>query len=253
MQALLLPTVSSNLDVLWDYLNITESDRALVVAWLVAAMRPRGPYPILVLQGEQGTAKSTAAKVMRSLIDPSAAPLRSVPRDERDLMITARNSWIIALDNLSGLSPWLSDALCRIATEGGFVTRELYTDTDEVIINVQRPIILNGIDDIATRQDLIDRAIIINLEPIPDDKRRPEAEFWRSFNEARLAILGALLDRVSRALRELANARLKRRPRMADFALWATAAEAPYEKGIETVAGCGRRVFGAERAATAAA
>ncbi|HKF95677.1 MAG TPA: hypothetical protein VKB96_14000 [Gammaproteobacteria bacterium] len=146
---------------------------------LVVAMRPTGPYPVLILQGEQGTAKSTAAKVLRLLIDPSAAPLRTAPRDERDLMIAARNGWIIALDNLSGLSSWLSDALCRIATGGGVSTRELYSDTDEVLIDVQRPIILNGIDDIATRQDLIDRSIIINLEPIPENKRKPEAEFWQ--------------------------------------------------------------------------
>src|SRR5215210_2595277 len=98
-------------------------------------------------------------------------------------MITGGNGWIIALDNLSGLSPWLSDALCRIAIGGGLRTRELYSDTNEVLIDVQRPIILNGIDDIATRQDLIDRAIIINLEPIPDNKRKPETEFWREFNE----------------------------------------------------------------------
>ena len=142
-------------------------------------MRPTGPYPVLILQGEQGTAKSTAAKVLRLLIDPSAAPLRTAPLDERDLMIAARNGWIIALDNLSGLSSWLSDALCRIATGGGVSTRELYSDTDEVLIDVQRPIILNGIDDIATRQDLIDRSIIINLEPIPENKRKPEAEFWQ--------------------------------------------------------------------------
>ncbi|MDQ3797175.1 MAG: hypothetical protein M3294_06350 [Pseudomonadota bacterium] len=106
-------------------------------------------------------------------------------RDEPGLMIAAQNGWIIALDKLSGLSSWLSDALCRIATGGGFGTRELWTNTDEVLIDVQRPIVLNSIDDIATRQDLIDRAIIINLDPIPDDKRKPEAEFWQSFNTKR--------------------------------------------------------------------
>jgi hypothetical protein len=193
-------------------------------------MRPTGPYPVLILQGEQGTAKSTAAKVLRLLIDPSAAPLRTAPRDERDLMIAARNGWIIALDNLSGLSSWLSDALCRIATGGGVSTRELYSDTDEVLIDVQRPIILNGIDDIATRQDLIDRSIIINLETIADNKRKPEAEFWRFFNTCKLAILGALLDRVSRALQQLSDTRLANLPCMADFAVWVTAAEPESEK-----------------------
>jgi hypothetical protein len=98
-------------------------------------------------------------------------------RDERDLMIAAQNGWIIALDNLSGLSSWLPDALCRIATGGGFGTRELWTNTDEVLIDVQRPIVLNGIDDIATRQGLIDCAIIINLDPIPDDSASQKLSF----------------------------------------------------------------------------
>jgi hypothetical protein len=146
-------------------------------------------------------------------------------------MIAAKNGWVVALDNLSGLSPWLSDALCRIATGGGFATRELYSDTDEILIDVQRPIILNGIDDIATRQDLIDRSLIINLEPIPEDKRKPEAEFWQSFNAKKPAILGALLDRLSRALLQLPSTHLKTLPCMADFAVWATAAEPIEEKG----------------------
>jgi hypothetical protein len=124
--------------------------------------------------------------VLRSLVDPSAVPLRTQPRKEEDLIIAAHNSWLIALDNLSGLAPWLSDGLCRIATGGGFGTRELYTNKDESLIDVQRPTILNGIDDIATRQDLIDRSIIINLEFIPDNKRKEEPEFWQPFNAPNL-------------------------------------------------------------------
>jgi hypothetical protein len=231
MQALPVPR-HGRVDALWRFLNISdENARRLVIAWLLAALRPTGPYPVLVLQGEQGTGKSTFAAVLRSLIDPSAVPLRTIPRNEQDLMIAARNGWVIALDNLSGLAPWLSDALCRIGTGGGFATRELYSDTDEVLIDVQRPVILNGIDDIATRQDLIDRSIIINLDVIPADKRRPESEFWQSFDAVQPAILGGLLDMLSRAIRELPNIRLDKLPRMADFALWATAAEPQEDRG----------------------
>lgn len=232
MQALPDPTCG-DLSLLWQFANIHEpADRRLVLAWLLAAMRPTGPFPVLALQGEQGTAKSTLERLLRSLIDPSVVMLRTMPRDERDLMIAARNGWVIALDNLSGLAPWLSDGLCRLATGGGFGTRELYSDADELLIDVQRPVVLNGIDDIATRQDLIDRAIIVNLEPIPDMVRKPEAEFWREFHAARPAILGGLLDRVSRALRELPTTHLASLPRMADFALWASAAEPEDERGV---------------------
>ena len=111
----------------------------LLAAWLVAAFRPHGPYPILVLHGEQGSAKSTTARVLRALLDPNTAPLRGEPRDLRDVMIAASNGWIISFDNLSRIPHWLSDALCRLATGGGFSTRELYTDSEEVLFDAQRP------------------------------------------------------------------------------------------------------------------
>ncbi len=211
MRALPKPARDGRIDELWPLLNLTDKrSRVLVWAWLIGALRPSGPYPVLVLQGEQGTAKTTVAKMLRALVDPSVAAVRTVPRNESDLLIAARNRWLIALDNLSGLSPWLSDALCRLATGGGFSTRELYTDVDEVLIEVQRPCILNGIDDICTRQDLMDRAIIVNLEPIPETARRPEAELWQAFERSRPHILGALLGAVVIALRRLPDVRLDR-------------------------------------------
>ena len=119
----------------------------------------------------------------------------------------------------------LSNAFCRLATGGGSATRQLYTDTDEILFNVQRPILLNGIEDIATRGDLMDRAIPYSLPNIPEDKRKPEKQFWRDFEAARPRILGALCTAVSGALRNLSSVNLEGLPRMADFAEWATAAE----------------------------
>jgi hypothetical protein len=232
MQAILEPQPNEGIDALWDYINVSsEETRHLIVAWLVAALRPTGPYPVLILQGEEGTGKSTCARLLRTVVDPSAAPLRAIPRNEHGLVLSARNSWIISLNNLLGLKPWLSDALCRISTGGGFGTRRLYSDTEEVLIDVQRPVILNGIDDIATRQDLIKRAIVINLDRIPASKQRDEEELFRAFHAAQPAILGGLLNRVSQALQDLPTTHLEHKPRMADFALWATAAEPPEEKG----------------------
>jgi len=232
MQAIPEPQPGGSIEVLWDYINVSSEDaRSLVIACLVAALRPTGPYPVLVLQGEQGTGKSTCAKLLRTLVDPSAVPLRSAPRNEQDLVLAARNSWIIAFTNLSGLKQWLSDGLCRISTGGGFGTKKLYTDTEEVLIDVQRPMILEGIDNIATRQDLIDRSVIIDLDRIASNKRRPEAELLAAFDAARPAILGKLFDRVSQALKHLSTTQLRRMPRMADFALWATAAEPAEEQG----------------------
>ena len=223
MRQLPHPTRGGNIDELREYANVGDDDWPLFAAAAVATLRPRGPFPVLQLHGEQGSAKSTTARVLRELVDPNAAPLRSEPRDGRDLMIAAHNGWIVAYDNVSHLAPWLSDAICRLSTGGGFATRELYSNTDEILIDVQRPVVMNGIEDLATRGDLLDRSLILYLPRINSYRR--EDEFWSAFSEAGPRILGSLLDAVSVALANLDSVRLARAPRMADFAIWATAAE----------------------------
>ncbi len=213
-------------ELLRGFINVSEGGAIrLVVAWLVQALRPTGPYPVLLFQGEQGSAKSTAERLARSLVDPSTAPLRTTPRNERDLVITATNSWCVAFDNISTLQPWLSDAMCRLSTGGGFSARELYTDSEEVLFDATRPLILNGITDVATRPDLLDRALVVTLPPIPEERRRPETVLWREFEKARPRILATLFDAVAGALGTVESVRLEGMPRMADFAVWATAAE----------------------------
>jgi hypothetical protein len=177
-----------------------------------------------VIYGEQGSAKSSLVRVLRALVDPNTAALRTTPHDERDLVIAATNGWLIALDNLSHLPDWLSDALCRLATCSGFATRELYTDAEEAIFAAQRPIVVNGIEEVATRGDLLDRALIVYLPTIPEEKRQDEKTFWRVFETKQPQLLGALLDVVSAGLRTLPRVQLDHLPRMADFALWACAA-----------------------------
>ncbi len=202
-----------------------DSDFVLIVSWLVAALRPDLPIPILVINGEQGSGKSNLTRLLRWLIDPSEAPTRAAPPNDRDLMVSASKNWVLAFDNLSGLANWLSDALCRVATGSGYATKKLYTDDEEQVFEATRPIILNGIPDLATRPDLADRAITISLPRISDEQRRSEQEFWQEFEEVRPHIFGALLDAVSTALRKLPEVHLDSCPRMADFLMWATAAE----------------------------
>jgi hypothetical protein len=149
------PTRGGTVEILRHFLNVeSEEDFVLFVVWVIGTFNPDGPYPILVLQGEQGSAKSTTVRVARSITDPAEEPLRAPPRSERDLAIAASGNWTPALDNLSGIKPWLSDALCRLATGGGFATRELYSDDREVIFSQKRPVILNGIDSLAVAGDL---------------------------------------------------------------------------------------------------
>jgi hypothetical protein len=222
--ALPTPTPGASLCDLRRFINTEVDDWSLLAAWVVMAVRPRGPYPILVLHGDQGAAKSTTSRVLRALVDPNAAPLRAEPRDLRDLMIAAKNGWLIPIDNLSRLPHWLSDALCRLATGGGFATRELYTNADEALFDAQRPLIINGIEEIVARGDLIDRAIILYLPDIDEITRRSEDTFWSEFDVAKSGLLGALLSAVSTAMRNLPGVKLERLPRMADFARWAIAA-----------------------------
>lgn len=224
MQPLPAPQRGGSIDRLWRYANVAEADRVLLAAWATMTLSPRGPYPVLVLSGEQGSGKSTTARVLRRLIDPNEADLRAEPREVRDLVIAARNGWIVAIDNVSRLPQWLSDALCRLSTGAGFATRELYTDTDEVIVSAQRPAIITSIADVVTAPDLLDRSILVTCPVIEDDARETESEFWRRFEADWPLILGALCDLVSRALRELPRIKLDRYPRMADFARWAVAA-----------------------------
>jgi hypothetical protein len=220
------PAIGGNVGALRRFVNLKDAkDWLLLLAWLVQAFRPTSRYPILILLGEQGSAKTTLARMLKAMVDPSTTPVRSVPRGEHDLFIAANNSWVMALDNLSGLPPWLSDALCRLSTGGGFGTRTLYENDEETLFDATRPVILNGITDVATRADLLDRAIILVLPTIPEEERRPEAELWGEFEEALPEILGGIFTAVSVALRELPEVELTSLPRMADFAKWATAAE----------------------------
>jgi len=228
------PERNSSLWELKPFLNVPDDDGFLLICgFLIQSLRPAGPYPILTLEGQQGTAKSHTARILRALVDPSTAMLRTAPRDERDFLIMAHNSWLLAFDNLSGAEPWLSDALCRLSTGGGFSTRELYSDSDEVVFDAQRPQILTGIDRIASRHDLLDRMLVLTLPYIPDHKRRPEAELWQRFESTRPRILGGLLDAVVAALANFSTTKMDNFPRLADFAQWVTAAESalPWKPG----------------------
>ncbi len=226
MAALPMPVGGGSLELLRPLVNAGDDQTwQLIVSWLIGALRPRGPYPLLALHGEQGSAKSTTARALKALIDPHAMPLRAEPKHEQDLMIAATNGWALAFDNLSRLPVWLSDALCRLSTGGGFGTRELYSNRDEVLFSAMRPLILNGIEDLATRPDLLERAIVRWLPAIPESQRRTEAAYWREFEGVRPQVLGALYDAVSAALRYEATTRLTSSPRMADFAVWVSAAE----------------------------
>jgi energy-coupling factor transporter ATP-binding protein EcfA2 len=227
------PKRGGELCELRELLNLPAEDKQiwpLLLAWLVAALKPcnveRFPYPLLAVHGEQGSAKSTLCRLLRRLIDPNKADLRATAKDERDLAIAAEHGRILAFDNLTYLNDSLSNALCRLATGGGFATRELFSDEGEVIFDSQRPVILNGIAEVIAKSDLLDRSIFFYLPRIDPKRRKQERVVNRKFAEIQPGVLGALLTAVSSGLKRLKEGvELDELPRMADFAEWAVACE----------------------------
>ena len=226
MKPLPIPEQGGSLTALRRFIN-AQDDRhfVLMASWLVGTFLPKGAFPVLLIQGVHGSAKSGTTSILRNLVDPATVPLIALPRDERELAIRANNSGVIAFDNVSGLHQWLSDALCRVATGAGFCTRTLHTDSDEQLFEMRRALVLNGIDDIGSRADLLDRSIGVYLGRISDTQRKTDDEVQAEFASAHGSILGALLNAVSTGLRNLPGTRLSSMPRMADFAKWVSACE----------------------------
>lgn len=195
----------------------------LLLAWLAVALIPGFPHPLLVTHGPQGAAKSSMFKMIKELLDPSEIKTLSPADCLRELVLHAHNHWFLPLDNLSVLPGWMSDSLSRACTGDGFSKRELFTDTDEVILVFQRVIGLNGINLVVDKPDLLDRSILLPLERIQENKRIGEAELWNRFNQVKPKLLGALFDTVSEALRIYPEVELSNLPRMADFTEWGAA------------------------------
>ena len=145
-----------------------------MIAWLTAALRPVGPYPVLVLNGEQASGKSTLAKILRLLIDPQTCPSLALPSSTHDLMATAVNGWLMIYENITTIPGWFSDCVCQLAFGGGYASRTLFTNDERSLIYAQRPVILVGIDDFVKRGDLRDRSVFLNLAPILRKGRRSE-------------------------------------------------------------------------------
>ncbi len=172
-----------------------------------------------------GLGKDSPIKAPQGADRPQCGRRSSAPTGGTRANDRANNRYLLAFDNVSGLPAWLSDALCRLASGGSFAVRRLYSDDEEVLFQAARPTLLNAIEDIISRPDLADRAIFLTLESIGEVQRRSESELWRNFELARPRILGALLDAAAHGLKALSRVNLDRLPRMADFALWATACE----------------------------
>jgi hypothetical protein len=225
MLPLPVPMAGGRLEELQKFINVSAGEWPLLSGFLLSAALPKGPYPILIIQGEQGSAKTTAEKFIGMMIDPRHAGQRAECRSVLDLVLAANNCHLLQFDNLSGINTAMSDAFCRLSTGGGFATRKLYSDDEEVMFEVQRPVVMNGIEDLATRSDLMDRGLHLSLPRIPADRRRSGEEIEKEFALAWPRLTGALYEAIAACLRNLEQTTLENPPRMADFALRVMAAE----------------------------
>jgi hypothetical protein len=234
-------------DTLRGLLNAEDNENwIMLIAWLVNALRPASndgrPFPILRVHGQMSSGKSTVSRMCRKLIDPNFTTLIGTEtRDARDLAIIAKNSWVLAFDNLSRMPGWLNDALCSLVTQGGFRTRKLRSDDEETIFKAQRPIIINGINDQVGREDFLRRSLKVNLPPVTGDSKRAEAQVWESFNAIWPSVLGMLCDALSVALVRHKGVELRAGfDGMHDFGKWVAGAEPalPWEAGAFEQAYC---------------
>ena len=206
------------LNELRSLLNVTDETWSLIAGWLVAAYIPDIPHPILMLGGLQGAGKSTAAKLLINLVDPSPVPLRAAPRNLEQWGVSASASWCVGIDNVSYISQWWSDAMCRAVTGEGVIARKLYTNDEQSLLQFRRCIVLTSIDAGALRGDLGERLILIDLESISDANRLTENEILDQYAKVLPQIFAGLLSAVSQTLAVMPDVKLTEMPRMADFA-----------------------------------
>lgn len=225
----MLPSVDpsnykADFNLLRKHLRIENDDDWYLIATFILGSLYMAPYAILIHTGEQGTGKSTKSKMIAAVIDPSSAPLIGKLNSERDLFISGSNGHLLSFDNLSGVKKWASDALCVISTGGSYRTRKLYENDSEATFTLAKPLQMNGIDDIATRGDLISRSIILNHKVINSKERLTESVIWKEFYQDLPKIMSGVFDALSSALRKLPNITLEELPRMADYAIFGCAA-----------------------------
>jgi hypothetical protein len=221
-----LPVHGGSIDQLFEYINVPDEEgRTLVRGFLLNMLHPTGPYADLAITGEQGSAKSGAARYIRSIVDPNSTPTTRAPKDGETVYLQGFSNWTPVFDNAHEVRPDLADDLCQLATGGGWAKRSHYENLDMTTLSVKRPFILTSITDVITQPDLLDRTMTVRLLVIPDDKRRDEKTLDAEFAKARPAILGALLDAVVCALANWETVTLPSLPRMADLAIWVTAAK----------------------------
>lgn len=215
----LLPCENGDIRKILKYVNV-QHYQTLFLTWIVCSVIPEIQHPMIILHGEKGAAKTTASKLLKDLIDPSKLDASMLPKKFDDFTVTLDQHWFLTFDNVSSISDDTSDALCQAITGSGIQKRKLFTDAQSHIVTFQRCILMNGINNMATRSDLLDRSILIELTRISESDRKEFTIMMKDFMEDLSSILGGIFNLLSTAMKLYPFVHLDSLPRMADFARW---------------------------------
>ena len=229
-KAMAMPAQADSLNLLRNYLNVRPSDAVLMIAWisfiLAHPKTPSAKYPILVLQGNEGSGKTSLCKnVIIRIIDPSEIGVQVFPHNAKDLAIAGQNAHVLCFDNLRGFTSNMADMLCISATGGTITTRQLYTDADQQAIRLHVALVLNGIHHFIEQPDLAQRCLPIHLTPLDKANRKSEDEFVKELEADLPAIMRGLFDLIASIFSHLPHVEVANPERMIDFVKWLAAME----------------------------
>jgi hypothetical protein len=225
-----LPSDTCNINKLYPYLNMHESSKILFIAWLTYTLAhpklPISKYVILVLQGNQGSGKSSLCKnIILPLIDPSSIGVQMMPTTIKDLAIAVNRKHVVCFDNVRSLSHATADGLCVAATGGTLTSRQLYSDDEQAAIPLHCAIVLNGIHSFIDQSDLAQRCLPIELKQISESDRKSEKQLTQQLNADLPEIMRGLLDLIAAIFTYLPTVEVTNPERMIDFVHWLAAME----------------------------
>lgn len=227
---------NGDMSLLKKYLRMThENYFVLLLVYIVTCIIESIPHPILIICGEKGASKSTSSRIIKSIVDPSNSDILSMPTTLESLELILTSNYMPVFDNIDSIRQVESDMFCITSTGGAIIKRKLYTNNDLQISTFKQCLILNGISVVASKADILDRSLLIELERIKDSDLKEERKIWKDFENDKPRILGGIFNVLHKAMSIYDDISLKKMYRMADFTKWGCA--------IAEALGYGKDVF----------
>ena len=230
MQEQVVPITGGSISTLFDFINIPKKFKLLLLVNLIACFVPDIDYPINVFWGKPGTGKTSACRILKSLVDPSKIDILSFPSSEIEMVQVMSKNHMTAFDNINRISPQASDILCRASTGGAFMSRELYKNDEDFVRELHQPVVLNGLYQLGVMNDLISRCMFFELETIDSSRMETKGNYLKRFEQEKPLILGKIFDCLVKALKVKNSIKIVDHDRMGDFKDWGIAISANFDK-----------------------